>query len=298
MLRDLHLAQFRQLVSGGLRSPATLAQHEQCWLYVLRHFGGRYNVRRLTYAAAKRFVAAGLEHCGAKTMKMRLGTLRAGLRVAEFEGRLTVPRLPTVPYRYTPDTRFISSYSDYLRIFEELPPHRAEYFALGVWTGQHASDIERMRWSDLNPLADPPWIILRNTKNRRRPIRVPCPIELVRIFGDKLRREKPSPLARLVLPWPSRGNTLPRVCRRLGFDPLSLLSCRHTFASWLVRKGITPAAQRLMGHKSGAMLERVYAHAMPLQFAEAIAELDSIRSEPTKKFSVAPSATRATMAGR
>jgi integrase len=288
-LRDLHLETFRLLVRGHLRSEATLGQHVQCWGYVIRHFGARFNVRRLTYARAKRFIKVGLETCDPKTVKMRFGTLRAGLRIAEMEGRLTVPRLPTVPFRYRADLRFIETFRDYQRIFDELPLHRAEYFALGIWTGQHASDIERMRWTDLDPFANPPWVVMRNTKNRQDPIRVPCPAELARVFREKYLREKPSSSARLVLPWPSRGNTLPRVCRRLGLVPLSLLSCRHTFASWLVRrKGITPAAQRLMGHRSTAMLSRVYAHAMPLQFAEAIDELDSIRSERPRRFTVPP----------
>lgn len=73
-----------------------------------------------------------------------------------------------------------------------------------------------------------------------------------------------------------------RIVERLGFnenvtDPRQKVvfhTLRHTFASWLVQRGIDKyIVQKLLGHSKGEMTER-YAHLAPDNFSQAIQALD------------------------
>jgi len=169
---------------------------------------------------------------------------------------------------------------------DQLPPDRREYFALLVWTWQHPSDVERMIRKDIDPLAAPPWVIVRNTKNRRPPIKVVAPAELARVFREKFIREGTGRLEdRLVKPWPARVRTLPAICERLGLPRITATAARHTGISWAIRHlGITPAVMAWSGHSSPKMIASVYGHAMPAQLADVAGALDSMRGPAQKAF--------------
>jgi integrase len=124
-------------------------------------------------------------------------------------------------------------------------------------------------------------MLIRNTKNRiHEGLRVPIPRPLLVVLRRKWSRERPRRDDRIVRPWPSRKTTLPRHCRKLGLPELNAIDLRHTCLSWIVRRlGITPAACRFAGHSSPEMMARAYAHALPAQLGEVVAELDSIARE-------------------
>lgn len=271
-----------QRVRDGVRSAATLEMHQAHGRWLLTELGPRRRLADIDEQLLELLTAPRKppRRFGPNTLRKRLSTLRGTLALAHRRGAIPrVPAFPAVLAPWRPRKRFLESYEDARRIAEALPAHRAEWFWLCLWTGQHASDVERMTWADvdLNSRTGPTMLI-RNTKNRKvAGLRVAMPTALAAVLRAKFRRERPRPGDRLVRPWPSRKHTLPLVCYRLGLPPVNAIDLRHTCLTWLVRRlGITPAVCAWAGHSSPAMMARTYAHALPTQLRECTAELDSV----------------------
>jgi integrase len=205
-------------------------------------------------------------------------------------GLESVPAFPQVLAPWNPRQRYLTTYAEAEALFRSLPRHRAEWFWLCLWTAQHASDVDRMTWADVSPMGAPPWMLLKNSKNRKTVgLRVRMPRPLAEVLRVMFRRERPSPSDCLVRPWPSRSHTLPRHCRKLGLPELNAIDLRHTALSWAVRlRGITPAVVAFAGHSSPVMMARTYAHALPLQLEEVTADLESIADERPARKGVRP----------
>ena len=297
----MHLEAFRDQVARGLRSQATLEMHERTWRYLVEYFGARADVRRFTRARLKRWLvderrgrlersSGEIRELAAPTLRLRLCTLRAAMKVARREGLLrTLPEFPETAFVYRSRTPFLEDPGDFWRIFDELTrtagPERAEYFALCVFTCQRASDVEAMKVGDISPWGRRPWVTIRSTKNRREPVRVVCPRELARIFRRKFLREGSKNVnARLLRPWPARARTLPDVCRRLGLPRITATAARHTGITWAVsRVGITPALLRWTGHRNPNIVAQVYAHALPEQLGDVAAAFDAYARRGRRK---------------
>jgi integrase len=276
-----------------MRSAATLQMHERTWGYIVDHFGIGADARRITRARLQRWIetesTGRLERADGSqrqlspaSIRLRVCTLRAALKIARREGLIgRLPEFPETSFRYKSRTAWLESYADYRRIFDQLPTERRAYFALLVFTWQHPSDVERMTRADLDVFSSEPWVIVRNTKNRRPPLRVAAPAELVEVFREKFQREGGGPGRledRLVQPWPSRVRTLPAICERLGLPRITATAARHTGISWAIRHlGITPSVMAWSGHSSPKMIATVYGHAMGPQLDEVAQALDSMR---------------------
>ena len=220
----------------------------------------------------------------ATTMLKRLSMLRCALKIQKR--RRVIDRLPEFPEilsSYQPDRKFIRSYAEALAIAAALPPFRAEWFWLCLWTGQHSSDVERMTKEDLQPLGLERWVRVRNTKNRRfEGVRIECPAELARVFRARWRKLGPG--AHLVEPWPHVSSQLPDVCERLGLPRYTAKSLRHTFFTWMVAQvGITKAVMEIGGWSSYEMVVKVYGHALPPQFRAAVRALDHFVVEEARR---------------
>jgi integrase len=273
-----------QRVSDGVRSPATLEMqraHQRYWLAALgsKLPANDVDEELLEQLAGPRPAGAA----GPATLRKRLSTLRGALELAHR--RRWIPRLPSFPVvlaPWRPRQRFLETFNDAQRLFASLPRHRAEWFWLCLWTCQHASDVERMTWVDVDRRAG--TICIRNTKNRRPQIRVRCPHPLLAVLRTMWERDQPRPEAPIVRPWPSRKTTLPLHCRKLGLPELNAIDLRHTGLSWAARRlGITPALCAFAGHSSPAMMARTYAHALPPQLEEVTAELESMATNDNGK---------------
>lgn len=216
---------------------------------------------------------------GPETLRKRLSTLKAAIELEHRRRRLArVPAFPRVLCPRPPRKQILVSSVQARTLFESLPRHRAEWYWLALWTGQHASDVERMTWADVDLRAE--TMLIRNTKNRlTEGVKVRIPRPLLEVLVEMERRDRPRLEAHLVKPWPSRKTTLPRHCRRAGLPDLNATALRHTCLSWIVRQtGITPAACRFAGHSSPAMMARTYAHALPAQLEEVTEALESMAS--------------------
>jgi len=266
-----------QRVRDGVRSPATLEMqraHVRYWRKRLGELELPALDEELLELEANGPRLVG--KAGPNTIRKRLSTLRSALGLAHRRRWIArMPAFPLVLAPWRPRKRFLECYNDAQRLFESLPRHRAEWFWLCLWTCQHASDVDRMVWADVDLRRG--TILLRCTKNRRPALRVRCPAPLLDVLHAMHAKVQPRPEQRIVRPWPSRKTTLPLHCRRLGLPELNAIDLRHTGLSWAARRlGITPALCKFAGHSSPAMMARTYAHALPPQLEEVTAELESM----------------------
>ncbi len=274
--------QTRQRISDGVRAPATLEMQVGHGRWLCAELGARTPLRQLDEERLEFLVAPRVppRRFGAETLRKRMSTLRA--LVALAHRRRWISRLPAFPQvlaPWRPRQRYLERFSDAVRIFEALPPHRASWFWTCLWTGQHASDVEAMTWGEIG-LQTPPFFLRRNTKNRKTPLRVRMPRPLARHLRARFRCERPAPGDRIVQPWPSRKSTLPLTCYRLGLQPINAIDLRHTLFTWAIQRcGITPGIVAWAGHSSPAMMARTYAHALAPSLAEVTDELDAFASE-------------------
>jgi integrase len=231
---------------------------------------------------------AGGRALGLGSVAKRKSTLARSLRLAVERGELaSMPQMPELalpPLR--PRMRVLRDHAQLLTLLAALPPRRAEWVSVAVWTCQRPGDVERMRWSDVDLRSPTPSMIIRSTKTRKpHGIRCKVPGPLVQTLTTRLERLQdsgfsPAPTDPVVDPWPNVSRVLPLVCVRLGLPPMSAMDLRHTGFSWMVRrKGITRAAQEWGGWSDFQMLSKYYAHALPAGLEVASDELASIADE-------------------
>lgn len=294
------LNQTAQRVSDGVRSPATLTMQEAHARWWSNQLGADRRIDEIDEVLLEMLATrprARPKHCtrtaGPETLRKRLSTLRAAMRL-ECRRR-KIPRVPEFPQVLTPrppSPQVLANYRDAVRLYESLPLHRARWYWLAVWTGQRASDVERMTWNDIDLPAR--TMIIRSTKTRPRSpgLKVRIPEPLYRVLVE-MKADPAQPAdGRLVRPWPSRKTTLPLHCQRCGLPKLNATALRHSNLSWIASvAGISPALARWSGHTSTRMLEETYVQALPAQllgltdaldsFAKAKPANDNAGGEPT-----------------
>jgi integrase len=281
------LAITEQRVKDGVRSAATLGMqeaHRRWWEQVLGPARQLDQVDELVLDQLATRPRLRQPHArpaaGPATLRKRFSTLRAAMLIAHRRRQLErVPAFPEVLVPRPPRAPVLVSAEQARALFDSLPRHRAEWYWLALWLAEHASDVDRHTWADVDLPGK--TILIRNTKNRMPELRVRIPRPLLEVLLEMHERDRPRPGDHLVRPWPSRKTTLPRHCRRCGLPELNATALRHTCLSWIVRRtGITPAACRFAGHSSPAMMARTYAHALPAQLEEVTEALESLAGCP------------------
>ncbi len=268
--------QAQRRVEDGVRSAATLEMIEAHERWLLSVIGGDSPLDEITEARLHAVLEAlprkgphRARVAGPETLRKRLSTLRGVLSLAHRRGVLRrVPALPQVLAPARPRKLFLRTVADAERLFDSLPRHRAEWFWVCLWTAQHASDVDRMRWDDVRPFDDPPQFLRRNTKNGSQEKWVVCPAPLAQLLRELHARDRPAGDAPIVRPWhpSSRRRTLGDHCGKLGLPRLNAIDLRHTCLSWAVAElGITPEVWEYAGHTGPSMLSRHYAHALRAQ---------------------------------
>jgi integrase len=282
-------------VAGRVRSPATLRMQRQHVAYILERVPSTVPLSEIDEqviealatgeGAGRRKRADGsIRPLAATTILKRLSTLRRALKIQKRRRAIErVPEFPEILAEYQPDVKFIPTFHEAERIAAELPAHRAEWFWLALWTGQHPSDVERMTREDVDLTGADAWIRVRNTKNRCFVgVRIACPAELARVLRDRWLELKTG--ARLVVPWGHVSSQLPAVCERLGLPRYTAKSLRHTFFTWMIsRVGITKAVMEIGGWSNFDMVVKVYGHALPPQFRDAIRALDRVAIDGARR---------------
>ena len=141
---------------------------------------------------------------------------------------------------------------------------RPEIAALATFmfaTACRISEARRVEWSDINFHAR--TILVRETKNKKE--RAPhMPQRLLVVLANLPRDQRPfgTPESTLRRWWDADIEKTALAVE--GFQRLTFHSCRHGFATAMLRKGVDPkTAAELGGWDSVTLFMETYAHAMP-----------------------------------
>jgi integrase len=189
------------------------------------------------------------------TIHKELVTLRRALRKAAEREILTRDwrlLLPEFKVNYQPKTRWLTS-GEFLRLLQQLPPHRQLWVFLAVFTSSRDSEVDSLAWRDVD------WadmsIRIRGAKTDESDRVVPLAGLLFKVL-HAFRQ----PAGLIVGEWLNVRRDLHAACARAKIDPCSPNDLRRTFASWLKQKGVDSfTTAKLMGHSSTRMVEKVYA---------------------------------------
>lgn len=294
---DEFLAELQHQVQFGRRSAATLAMHRL-------HVGYLYSAIAPTTPIAeideKRvYSCAVLESQGRRrtqsgeqrpnctgTVAKRLCTLRMALQTAHKRGWIQrVPLVPQFGREYQPRREFLRTPAELSKLVAALPQHRGDWVYLMLFTGQHPSDVERMRaYVDADPFARVPWFVRRNTKNRRPVMVMSMPTPLVARLREVFEREKLAVGDPIVPAWnkDNRSRTLRRVGKQQGLLLRRATDLRHTCVSWAAHElgTLTVGVRDYLGHTSLEITNLVYAHSLPPALSDVAAALSRAAGGP------------------
>ncbi|AJX88792.1 phage integrase family protein [Burkholderia pseudomallei] len=158
-------------------------------------------------------------------------------------------------------------------------PHLVNFLRLALNTGCRKNELLRLEWSRVDfERASFRLDAVHNKSGRRRVVPLNEPA-LSALREQRSWTDAHCPEARWVFAASSgaRVVTLQKgfrsACMRAGIDDFRIHDLRHTFASWLVMRGIPLFVVRdLLGHSSVLVTER-YAHLSPDQGREAVQTL-------------------------
>jgi integrase len=282
--------EIEHLVRAQLRSPATLAMHRLHIRYLCDVIAPTTPIaeideravncvavqeargRRLTSDGSTRATVPG-------TVAKRVCTLRLALELARRRGWITrVPAFPRFHGVRRPRREFLRNPQELAKLCAALPLDRADWVYVALFTGQHPSDVHRMRaYDDADPFAKVPWFRLRNTKNRRPEVLAVMPDPLAERLRAVFNRRELAPGDPIVVTWEkdNRSRTLRLVGRRLGLLLRRATDLRHTAGSWAAHElgTLTVGLKDFLGHSSFEMLSRTYAHALPPALGDVAAAL-------------------------
>ncbi len=219
------------------------------------------------------------------TIDKELTTLRRVLKLAERRQKRVANWRIVIPEHkseYRPRDRWLTE-KEYAELLLALPPHRADYVRVAVYTGARKGELDRLLVEHVDLGAG--LVHLPGTKTdgavRDIPIEEPLRRVLERLIGaGKKRRTKGA----LLRPWQNVDRDLPRACRRLGMARVTCNDLRRTFASWLLQRGEEPfTVARLLGHSSMTMIYRVYGQLQQRQLIAAIRRLPDPEASETSR---------------
>ncbi|MFO0578616.1 MAG: site-specific integrase, partial [Polyangia bacterium] len=192
-----------------------------------------------------------------ETVRKELVLLRSALRTAFFLGQ-QVPDLfllfPRLTSQYVPRRRWLAP-EEFRAIAHELPPPRRVFLYVACYTGARRSELQRLRWQDLDWMRQS--VHLRGTKTERADRTVPLHPELSGVLRPLAGR----PGATVLAPWPNVYRDLAAICADLGLPPVTPNDLRRTFGSWLVQANVSAhIVAKLMGHTTEKMVNQVYGH--------------------------------------
>lgn len=216
-----------------------------------------------------------------RTIRNAVTPLRLCLRCAKDEGLLgkDVVQALALPRRRgrargIPEGRFLTR-TQLARLLAEIPKQWQLFFDLLASTGLRVSEAVALRWCDLE-LDGSPYLLVRRSivkgvvgapKSRHGFRRVPLTrrlaSQLAEIRADAdgedlvFRGSQGAPIN----PNNTRYRVLAPALERAGLPRVGFHALRHTCASLLIERGLSPLRlQRWMGHHSAAYTLDVYGH--------------------------------------
>jgi len=245
---------------------------------------GHLDVHDLTLRHVEQYVDARREEVSLATVGKEVGLLRQALRRARkqrIHGRPAYRGDPAdvipegVIGKYTPRDRVLTL-EEYRLVRAELPASRRLQFDFYLFTGARDSEPGRICVSHLH-FGDAPRVEIPGTKTSAANRTVPLRPELVMALQRRVAGRAPG--ERLFEPWKNVRRDLRAACAKAGVPTVSPNDLRRTFASWLAERGVPEVTvAQLLGHRSSAMVRRVYARIGSSAQHEAIARLPAFET--------------------
>lgn len=219
-----------------------------------------------------------------KTVVNHLGVLSKLLRLAQRDGLvMTVPRIE-LPRLEVHEAPFLGA-DEANRLLEHCRGRLRTMIIIALDTGVRLGELIALHWSDVN-LETANLAVRRQWCQRARTFTEPkngrhrtiplTPRAVAELRGHIRRLRCPLVFytcSGRVVDKPDAGKALRRACERAGMEPCGWHRFRHTFASWLVQRGVDLyTVQRLLGHSTIQQTQR-YAHLSQQSLAEAIGRL-------------------------
>jgi integrase len=148
------------------------------------------------------------------------------------------------------------------------------YYVVALHTGMRAGEIAAMRIEDISILRRD--IFVPNSKNRRSR-HIPMSEELARFLEGRIAGKAPADyaLAGVIRDYVSRRFI--QICRRLGLSDFRFHDLRHTFAAYLLNKGVPIyKVSKILGHSSVVVTEQHYGHLSLANLKDAVDQIDGV----------------------
>ena len=153
-----------------------------------------------------------------------------------------------------------------------------DYILLLLNTGCRSGEILSLKWE--NVFIDDRYMIIRNSLSKNgktvyKPLNLECTFALARIQASNPNTTFVFTNPLTGLPYKSFHKSFKQLAERIGVPDLRIHDLRHTFASFLVQKGV-PIYQvsTLLGHSDTRITQR-YAHIAPGYLHDSLKHLPS-----------------------
>ena len=261
------------------RAGSTIDIVDQKSEHLFRLFDPKRSIEDITYESLCNYVDTRLtewvdkketKHVSRHTIHRELRTLRQAWRVAKKLGKVQSdpPSMPEMGKYYEPKDRVLSQ-DEVKKLIMAVPSKWTEHLIMYLHTGCSASELEKIRGDGCNFETD--MVHVPGTKTEGRDRWIPMTEETRPIL---LRRKKERRKGLLFDTWTGKQSGLRDACKRADIPPCSPNDLRRTYATEMANAGVPILVlQKLMGHSSGRMLEKVYAQIDAQSKKEAVKHL-------------------------
>ncbi len=259
---------------AGNLAAATLDYYERKLGHVARVLGDdlplvSVDAARVDGYVAQRRIEGASEHTIAKELHQLEVTLKLAKRRDLWVGDVDKVMPVAFSPRYEPKTRALTI-AEVQRVIAAMDPDRGAWVALAAGAGAELAALERAERGDWSPGAS--TVRVRGTKNDRRDRHVPIVLDACRALVAFAWRYGAGEGQKLLAPWGKNWRDLQLVATKLGIEPFSLHSLRHTFATWHLAAGLSwDDVARACGHADTTMLHRIYGHMSPEELRARLA---------------------------
>lgn len=259
----------------ALKKPTTRDAYKLKVLHLCRLFGGDADIGTLTRAAVSDYTATRTKEGASRhTIHKELVVLRQTLKEAQkrglYAGSLDV--VPSWQADYQPKTRALSV-EEFALLLANTPVQHRTWIMLQAYTSSNLSETAKITWEHVDLARNS--ITIPGTKRSSRLRSVPIHPEL-KAWLKGCDKKKP-----LVAQWKNVKHALPRYAVNAGIGPVTTNDLRRTFGSWLKQAGVDSLhVAHLMGHRSTAMVDRVYGQLSVASYSDAVNRLPPMFTVP------------------
>lgn len=252
------ITHFQQHGTQG-KAQATLEIYRQKLAQIQRVLGDR-DINQLSKAIVREYTERRRAEkvCDA-TIQKELSAFRQVLQLAQDDGmflRDVSAVMPKFSVPYKPRKRWLSKVEyRFLRLYLDDP--RALWLDLAVYTGGRYSEIEGLRWSDVD--LKERTIHFRGTKTLGADRIIPIAEPLFAALTERRAAVEAVPQGPVAVHWLNINRDLRLACAAGAIPPVTPNDLRRTFASWLKQAGVDSfAVAALLGHTTSRMVELTY----------------------------------------